>query len=100
MLLDTYAEDKFGGTGKTFDWGLAKKAKAYGMPLILSGGLRPSNIEHAVQIVDPYAVDVNSGVEDQPGKKSYALMEEMFEKVMRIGRPATSSYNNSLNVGF
>jgi phosphoribosylanthranilate isomerase len=100
LLLDTFAKDKAGGTGKTFDWRLAKKAKTYGMPIILSGGLRPSNIEYAVRIVEPYAVDVNSGVEDQPGKKSYPLMKELIEKVMRIGRPATSSYNNSLSVGF
>jgi phosphoribosylanthranilate isomerase len=83
LLLDTYADDKVGGTGKTFDWGLAKKAKAYGMPIILSGGLRPSNIEHAVRIVEPYAVDVNSGVEDQPGRKSYTLMEELMIKLRK-----------------
>ena len=83
LLLDTYAKDQFGGTGKTFDWGLAKKAKACGMPIILSGGLRPTNIEHAVRIAEPYAVDVNSGVEDQPGKKSYALMEELMIKLRK-----------------
>lgn len=82
LLLDTYADDRAGGTGRTFDWSLAKKAKAYGMPIILSGGLRPTNIEHAVAVVEPYAVDVNSGVEDRPGKKSYALMEEFM---MRLG---------------
>jgi phosphoribosylanthranilate isomerase len=81
MLLDTYVKDQAGGTGMTFDWGLAKEAKAFGIPVILSGGLRPSNIEHAVQIVDPYAVDVNSGVEDQPGRKSYALMKELMVRL-------------------
>lgn len=83
LLLDTYTKDQFGGTGKTFDWGLAKKAKYFGIPIILSGGLRPTNIEHAVRIVEPYAVDVNSGVEDQPGKKSYALMEELMIKLRK-----------------
>ena len=83
LLLDTYTKGQFGGTGKTFDWGLAKKAKSYGIPIILSGGLRPTNIENAVRIVEPYAVDVNSGVEDQPGKKSYALMEELMIKLRK-----------------
>ena len=70
LLLDTYAEDKFGGTGKTFDWQLAVKIKKAGIPVILSGGLDPSNIEAAVNTVRPYAVDLNSGVEERPGKKS------------------------------
>ena len=83
LLLDTYAKDQFGGTGKAFDWGLAKKAKACGMPIILSGGLSPSNIKRAVRMVEPYAIDVNSGVEDQPGKKSYTLMRDLMEKVGR-----------------
>ena len=83
LLLDTYVKDKFGGTGKTFDWQLAIKIKEAGMPVILSGGLDPSNIEAAITTVRPYAVDVNSGVEERPGKKSYLLMKELMEKVGR-----------------
>jgi len=82
LLLDTYAADKAGGTGKTFDWRLALAVKQTGIPLILSGGLGPANIEEALRLVRPYAVDVNSGVEDRPGKKSHALMQELMEKVM------------------
>ena len=81
LLLDTYAEDKAGGTGKTFDWQLAIKIREVGIPVILSGGLGPSNIAAAISTVRPYAVDVNSGVEKGPGKKSYALMKELMEKV-------------------
>lgn len=85
LLLDTYAADKVGGTGKTFDWRLAVKIRETGIPVILSGGLGPSNIEEAIQVVKPYAVDVNSGVEERPGKKSYVLMKELTEKVRQIG---------------
>jgi len=81
LLLDNYAADRAGGTGKTFDWQFAVKIKEMGMPVILSGGLGPANIEEAIRIVSPYAVDVNSGVEERPGKKSFILMQALMEKV-------------------
>jgi phosphoribosylanthranilate isomerase len=83
LLLDTYAKDKVGGTGKTFDWQLAVKIKETGLPVILSGGLGPSNIEEAIRVVRPYAVDVNSGVEERPGKKSYGLMRQLMDKIRK-----------------
>ncbi|MFO7985822.1 MAG: phosphoribosylanthranilate isomerase [Desulfatiglandaceae bacterium] len=84
LLLDTYQSGRNGGTGKTFDWNLALKAKELGMPVILSGGLGPSNIEKAVSIVNPYAVDVNSCIEISPGKKSRVLVSAVMESVNRI----------------
>ena len=84
LLLDTYSKDKAGGSGKTFDWQLAIKIKKLGIPIILAGGLGPSNIDGAISTVRPYAVDVNSGVEERPGKKSRALMKDLMEKVRRI----------------
>ncbi|MFC1868095.1 phosphoribosylanthranilate isomerase [Thermodesulfobacteriota bacterium] len=84
LLLDTYSEERAGGTGKSFDWDLAIKIKRMGIPIVMAGGLGPSNIEKAVTAVRPYAVDVNSGVEDRPGKKSHTLMKELFEKITRI----------------
>jgi phosphoribosylanthranilate isomerase len=81
LLLDTYAEDKAGGTGKTFDWNLALKFKKLQIPIILSGGLRPSNIREAIRTVKPYAIDVNSGVEERPGKKSPELMKELMKNI-------------------
>ena len=83
LLLDTYAADKVGGTGKTFDWQLAVKIKETGIPVILSGGLGPSNIEAAIRLVRPYAVDVNSGVEERPGKKCLDLVQQLMGKISR-----------------
>ena len=79
-LLDTYVDDKLGGTGNTFDWNVAIKAKAYGR-IILAGGLNPENIIEAIQRVQPYAVDVNSGVEYAPGKKDKNKLEKLFKNI-------------------
>lgn len=81
ILLDTYSKRAAGGTGKTFNWDLAIRIKAFGIPVILAGGLGPLNIEEAISKVRPYAVDVNSGIEESPGKKNYRLMKELFEKI-------------------
>lgn len=84
FLLDAYSRDKRGGTGKTFDWDLALAGKEQGVPIILSGGLTPSNIERAILAVTPYAVDVNSGIEDGPGKKSPTLMKRLMDTIKKV----------------
>ncbi len=86
LLLDTYQKGLRGGTGKTFDWDLAVEAGKFGMPIILSGGLGPSNIEMAVSTVKPYAVDMSSSIEARPGEKDHALMRELIEKVNSMRR--------------
>lgn len=68
-MLDTYAENQAGGTGKTFNWDLAVVAKQLGRPIFLAGGLTPENVADAVRHVRPFAVDVSSGVELSPGRK-------------------------------
>ena len=78
LLLDTYSEEKVGGTGKTFDWNLAIKIKKTEIPIILAGGLGPTNVNLAIQTVNPYAVDVNSGIEEYPGKKDPVLMKAVM----------------------
>jgi len=84
LLFDTYSKNKMGGTGRTFDWDLALKGGEHGLPIVLSGGLSPSNIERAISSARPYAIDVNSGIEESPGVKDYMLMEKFMKIVRRI----------------
>jgi phosphoribosylanthranilate isomerase len=84
FLLDAYQEGMAGGTGTTFDWALARRTGDFGVPVILSGGLGPSNIRQAVTSAMPYAVDVNSGIEMRPGKKDPALMGALMEQINRL----------------
>lgn len=78
VLLDTYASSEFGGTGRRFDWRLAKSIKGIRKPHIISGGLTPRNVRQAVKMFRPYAVDVSSGVEIKPGKKDKQLIKEFI----------------------
>ena len=80
FLLDTFSEDQYGGTGKVFDWNLAYPAKKYG-PIILAGGLTPINVHQAIQRIQPYGVDVCSGVESQPGIKDHKKMKAFIKNV-------------------
>jgi phosphoribosylanthranilate isomerase len=86
LLLDTFSEEKAGGTGMAFDWELALKIKKLQIPIILSGGLGPSNVREAIRTVEPYAVDVNSGVEECPGRKNPLLMKALMEKLRGSAR--------------
>ena len=80
FLLDTFSEDQYGGTGKVFDWNLAYPAKKYG-PIILAGGLTTINVHQAIQRIQPYGVDVCSGVESQPGIKDHKKMKAFLKNV-------------------
>jgi phosphoribosylanthranilate isomerase len=71
-LLDAHVPDKPGGTGESFNWDLAIEARKLGRPIFLAGGLTPENVADAIRKVQPYAVDVSSGVETAPGKKDHA----------------------------
>jgi phosphoribosylanthranilate isomerase len=77
-LFDRRAKDLPGGTGETFDWELLRNHHSE-VPAILAGGLKPENVAAAVEIVHPYAVDVASGVEAEPGRKDHAKMAAFFE---------------------
>jgi phosphoribosylanthranilate isomerase len=80
LLLDTYTDELRGGTGRTFDWSLAVRAKEFlSAPIILSGGLTTANVQEAVRKVRPYAVDVASGVEREPGKKDPEKLRRFIE---------------------
>lgn len=79
FLLDTYSADKLGGTGEAFNWDLAIQAKQSGRPIFLAGGLTPENVGEAVRRVQPYAVDVSSGVEAQPGRKDHVKVRAFIQ---------------------
>ena len=72
ILLDTPADALRGGSGKTFDWGVIPRDLP--KPLILAGGLSPENVRDAVNLCEPYAVDVCSGVEASQGIKDKEKM--------------------------
>jgi len=78
ILLDSYSESQPGGTGKVFDWEIAKKAKEYGIPIIIAGGLNPDNIKQAYETVKPYALDISSGVEISKGVKDAEKLRKLF----------------------
>ncbi len=83
-LFDRRARSLPGGTGESFDWELLRDHRSE-VPAILAGGLRPDNVAEAVEIVRPYAVDVASGVEAEPGRKDHAKMSAFFAAANSVG---------------
>jgi phosphoribosylanthranilate isomerase len=79
FLLDAHVPGEMGGTGRRFDWSLARRAAAAG-PVILSGGLTPDNVDAAIRAASPYAVDVASGVETN-GQKDPAKIRAFIARV-------------------
>ncbi|HEX9028454.1 MAG TPA: phosphoribosylanthranilate isomerase [Anaerolineales bacterium] len=73
-LVDAYRPGEFGGTGRKADWGLAFNL-ARRAPILLAGGLTPENVASAVEQVQPWGVDVASGVESSPSRKDPARMQ-------------------------
>jgi phosphoribosylanthranilate isomerase len=83
FLLDTYTPDSIGGTGLVFNWEIAIEAKRFGR-IILAGGLTPENIEDAVKMVQPYGIDVASGVEgSEKGKKDHNKLRLFIERARK-----------------
>jgi len=79
LLLDPYVKGQHGGTGKQLDLSLwPSKAE---QPLILAGGLSNENVRDVVQAVSPFAVDLNSGIEDSPGMKNINLLEQAIKNL-------------------
>jgi phosphoribosylanthranilate isomerase len=83
-LFDRRGKDLWGGTGESFDWELLR-GHVSDVPAILAGGLRPQNVAAAIDVVHPYAVDVASGVEAEPGRKDHAAMAAFFEATQHAG---------------
>ncbi len=81
FLLDGFHPRLRGGTGRTVDWSLARRAGRYG-PIVLAGGLRPDNVAAAIRSARPAAVDVSSGVESAPGRKDKVKLREFIEAAL------------------
>lgn len=90
ILVDSRQAGLYGGTGKKANWELARRVKNE-KPLILSGGLNEENIAQALKIVAPAALDINSGVEESPGKKDHTKLTRLFD----IIRTADTGPGNS-----
>jgi phosphoribosylanthranilate isomerase len=88
ILLDGFDSHLRGGTGKSFNWNLAKSAGRK-RQIFLAGGLTPENAAQAVSAARPFAIDVCSGVESRPGKKDAARMRALVAAVRRMTRTRT-----------
>lgn len=83
VLLDSASEGKFGGSGRTFPWEIAREfidANPH-LRVILAGGLTPENVAEAVATARPFGVDVTSGVESSPGRKDHGLVRAFIAAV-------------------
>jgi len=86
ILLDSFTSGQYGGTGRVHDWELSKQIKQIiaPTPLILAGGLKPENVKEAILTIQPYAVDVASGVESQPAVKDPKKVYEFIKNAKKI----------------
>ncbi|MEP6685505.1 MAG: phosphoribosylanthranilate isomerase [Verrucomicrobiota bacterium] len=80
-LLDSWSANAPGGTGETFPWTVAASLRPLVRRLVLAGGLTSNNVADAIRLVQPFAVDVCSGVEDAPGRKNSAKVQDFVKAV-------------------
>lgn len=86
FVLDTYSPHTAGGTGQIFNWDIAAEAKNFGR-IILAGGLNHENVEEAIRWVQPYGIDVASGVEgNEKGQKDHKKLKLFIEKAGKAFR--------------
>lgn len=86
LLVDSLTEKGAGGSGKTHDWAATRDLREeLSTPLVLAGGLTPENVAEAVETIDPFAVDVASGVErdDEPGRKDHDALSAFVREAGR-----------------
>ncbi|PCR91118.1 phosphoribosylanthranilate isomerase [Natrinema ejinorense] len=88
LLVDTVSEEGGGGTGRTHDWDRTRLAiEDLESPLILAGGLTPANVGDAVRTVEPFAVDVASGVEERGGVKDIDAVRSFVDRAKNARKP-------------
>jgi len=81
LMIDAYDPQAYGGTGKKADWHVAADLARQYPGLLLAGGLTPANVAAAIDLVQPWGVDVNSGVEAAPGRKDHAKVRQFVQTV-------------------
>ncbi len=86
ILLDAYSPKEHGGTGETFDWEIAKKVQKIFPKMYLAGGLSCKNVAKAILEVNPLALDVCSGIEQNKDKKDENSLMKLFGKIMLLGQ--------------
>ncbi|MEM1547155.1 MAG: phosphoribosylanthranilate isomerase [Candidatus Methanomethylicia archaeon] len=86
ILVDSYSKGRSGGTGITHNWSISRSIRdaIYPKPLILAGGLNPGNVKDAIRIVKPYAIDVSTGVEVNPGVKDPGKIEAFIRNAREV----------------
>ncbi len=84
VLIDAYQKNSYGGTGAKADWSLARQVKETCRQVILAGGLDPDNVQVAIASVQPFGVDVASGVEKKPGIKDHRKMELFIQRAKSV----------------
>jgi len=89
VLLDSFTKGQYGGTGKVHDWTLSRQIReaVAPTPVILAGGLKPENVKEAILTVQPYAVDVASGVELYPAVKDHKKIRAFIENAKETKLP-------------
>jgi len=93
LLVDSLSDDGAGGTGETHDWAATRELReALSTPVVLAGGLTPENVAAAVETVQPFAVDVASGVEraDEPGRKAHDALRAFVREASRTTEAGTA----------
>ena len=81
LMIDAYDPQAYGGTGKQTDWHVAAALARQYPRLLLAGGLTPANVAAAIDLVQPWGVDVASGVEAEPGRKDHDKVREFVRNV-------------------